>query len=142
MRLASHIMPGTPKMVFGKEGGLVEILYAGAGFLLIRREVYLTIQERLQLPMCNERFRVPMIPFFHPMLRPCEDAHWYLAEDYAFCERARQSGFKIMADTTIRLWHIGSHAYGWEDAGMDRGAVRHVRVELWSATGPGPSEGY
>ena len=25
-----------------------------------------------------------------------------------------------MADTTIRLWHIGNHAYGWEDAGMDR----------------------
>jgi len=116
--LASHVMPGTPKMVFGKEGGLVEILYAGAGFLLVRREVYMAIQQRL--PMCNERFKIPLIPFFHPMLHPCEDGHWYLAEDYAFCERARQCGFKIMADTTIRLWHIGNHAYGWEDAGMER----------------------
>ena len=118
--LASHVMPGSPKMVFGKDGGLVEILYAGAGFLLVRREVYLTVQERLQLPMCNERFRIPLIPFFHPMLHRCEEGHWYLAEDYAFCERARQCGFKIMADTTIRLWHIGNHAYGWEDAGMER----------------------
>jgi hypothetical protein len=107
-------------MVFGKDGGLTEILYAGAGFLLVRREVYMTVQQRLQLPMCNERFKIPLIPFFHPMLRPCEEGHWYLAEDYAFCERARQCGFKIMADTTIRLWHIGNHAYGWEDAGMDR----------------------
>jgi hypothetical protein len=118
--LASHVMPGSSKIVFGREGGLVEILYAGAGFLHIRREVYMTIQERLNLPMCNERFRIPLIPFFYPMLRPCEEAHWYLAEDYAFCERARQCGFKIMADTTIRLWHLGNHAYGWEDAGMER----------------------
>ncbi len=22
-----------------------------------------------------------------------------------------------MADTTIRLWHVGSYSYGWEDAG-------------------------
>lgn len=22
-----------------------------------------------------------------------------------------------MADTTIRLWHVGTHRYGWEDAG-------------------------
>ncbi len=28
-----------------------------------------------------------------------------------------------MADTSIRLWHIGQYAYGWEDAGQDR--VRH-----------------
>jgi len=116
--LASHVMPGAPKMVFGKDGGLVEILYAGAGFLLVRREAYMAIQQRL--PMCNERFKIPLIPFFHPMLHQCEDGHWYLAEDYAFCERARQCGFKIMADTTIRLWHIGNHAYGWEDAGMER----------------------
>ncbi len=25
-----------------------------------------------------------------------------------------------MADTSIRLWHIGEYAYGWEDAGLDR----------------------
>ena len=67
--------------------------------------------------MCNERFRSPMIPFFHSMVHPIEDGHWYLAEDYAFCQRARASGFKIMADTTIRLWHVGNQSYGWEDAG-------------------------
>ena len=44
-------------------------------------------------------------------------------EDYSFCERARQCGYKIMADTSIRLWHIGEYAYGWEDAGLEK--VRH-----------------
>jgi hypothetical protein len=118
--LACHIMPGTPAMVFGRHGGLVEMLYAGAGFLLVRREVYLTIQHRLQLPVCNERFGHPTIPFFLPLTRPIEDGYWYLAEDYAFCQRAHDCGYRIYADTTIRLWHIGNYRYGWEDAGLER----------------------
>jgi hypothetical protein len=118
--LACHVMPGQPSMTFGKRGGLVEMLYAGTGFLLIRREVYLTVMERLKLPVCNERFDRPTIPFFLPMVRPIEEGYWYLAEDYAFCERARQCGFRILADTSIRLWHIGYYRYGWEDAGLER----------------------
>ena len=70
--------------------------------------------------MCNERFGEPMIPFFHPMPHQCEDGHWYLAEDYAFCQRARECGFAIVADTTIRLWHVGTYPFGWEDAGIER----------------------
>lgn len=118
--LACHVVPGSPSLVFGNNGGLVELLYAGAGFLLIRREVYLAIQRKLKLPVCNERFGHPMIPFFYPMIRPIEDGYWYLAEDYAFCERARQCGYRIYADTSIRLWHIGPYHYGWEDAGLER----------------------
>jgi len=137
--LASHLLPGTSTIVFGKEGGLIEILYAGAGFLHVRREVYLAIQKLQRLPMCNERFRSPMIPFFQPMVRPCEDGHWYLAEDYAFCQRARASGYKIMADTTIRLWHVGNHAYGWEDAG--RSAERFERFVLNLGPEPERHEG-
>jgi hypothetical protein len=38
----------------------------------------------------------------------------------AFCERARQCGFRIMADTRIRLWHLGSYPFGWEDAGSTK----------------------
>lgn len=118
--LACHVAPGADRMVFGKGGGLAEILFAGTGFLLIRRQVYLDLLHKLKLPVCNERFGHPMFPFYHPMLRPTEDGHWYLAEDYAFCERARQCGYKIFADTSIRLWHIGTYRYGWEDAGMER----------------------
>ena len=118
--LASHIVPGTKRITFGQKGGLVEMLYGGTGFMLVRREVYLTVMERLQLPLCNERFGQPMIPFFQPLIRRIEDSHWYLAEDYAFCHRAKTCGYKIMADTRIRLGHIGNYKYYWEDAGMDR----------------------
>ncbi len=118
--LACHVAPGARSMVFGKRGGLVEVLYTGTGFMLVRREAYMTIQRKLKLPVCNERFGRPMIPFFQPMVRPIEEGHWYLAEDYAFCERAQQCGYRIYADTSIRLWHIGSYQYGWEDAGLKR----------------------
>jgi hypothetical protein len=116
--LSSHVMPGTPNIVFGQHGALVEVLYAGGGFLLVRRQVYTHIQRQLRLPVCNERFGHPMIPFFQPMVRPDDDGFWYLAEDWAFCERARQCGYRVMADTTIRLWHLGSYPFGWEDAGI------------------------
>jgi hypothetical protein len=53
------------------------------------------------------------------MVVPEGNEHLYLSEDYAFCHRARQCGHKIIADTTIRLWHHGSYPYGWEDAGID-----------------------
>ena len=118
--LACHALPATPQLRFGREGGLHEILYAGTGFLLVRREVYLRLQGELSLPVCNERFGHPMVPYFQPLLHADEDGAWYLAEDYAFCQRARSCGYRIMADTAIRLWHIGKHRYGWEDAGVDR----------------------
>lgn len=118
--IACQTMPGTSHLVFGKEGRLYEVLYVGAGFLHVRREVYSTIQQRLELPMCNEKFGRPMIPFFLPVTRRHEDGYWYLGEDYAFCQRARDCGYQIMADTTIRLWHYGSCGYGWEDSGIER----------------------
>ncbi|MDA1050976.1 MAG: hypothetical protein O3C40_10915 [Planctomycetota bacterium] len=118
--LACHVLPGTEKLIFGNEGGLTEILYAGTGFLHVRREAYETIRRELQLPLCNERFGGrPMVPFFQPMSHPLATGHWYLAEDFAFCERARQAGFKIFADTSVRLMHYGNYGYSWEDAGME-----------------------
>lgn len=119
--LACHVMPGTDAIQFGSAGGLMEILYAGTGFLLVRRVVYETIWEQLQLPLCNERFgERPMLPFFQPLVIEDPGGAWYLAEDFAFCQRARQCGYRIMADSSIRLGHIGKYEYSWEDAGTPK----------------------
>lgn len=133
--LACHIIPGTPSMQLGKRGNLLELLYVGTGFLLVRREVYLTMQRKLQLPVCNERFGHPMFPFFLPMVRPIEDGYWYLAEDYSFCQRARECGYQIFADTSIRLWHIGTYRYGWEDAGLERQRFGAFTLNFGAAPG-------
>ena len=97
----------------GTQGGLVEILYAAAGFLHVRREVYETVQHVTELPLCNPRFGKPLMPYFVPMIIPDESAHtllpdakWYLPEDFNFSERARRAGYKVMADSSIRLGHL------------------------------------
>ena len=98
----------------------MEILYAATGFLLTHRRVYTAIREQGDLQVCNERFGRPLVPYFLPMIIGDGSGHWYLGEDFAFCERARRCGFVIMADTQIRLEHIGRCGYTWEDAGSDR----------------------
>jgi len=66
--LASHVLPGTKELTFGAGGGLTELLYAATGFLHVRREVYLTMQRKLRLPICNTAFGHNMIPFFQPLI--------------------------------------------------------------------------
>ena len=117
--LACHVLPGTESITFGVDGGLVEIQYAGAGFLHVRREVYEVLCSQLELPVCNLRWGRQMIPFFQPLVSQTEQGGWYLAEDYAFCERVRRCGFRVFADSSIRLSHIGKYGFSWEEAGME-----------------------
>jgi len=114
---ACDFLPGTKSITFGKNGGLVQIRYVGFGFMLTKREIYPTMQAHLELPVCNQRFGSTIVPWFMPMVVPDGHGLWYLSEDYAFCERARKCGISIMADTRIRLYHVGSHGYSWEDPG-------------------------
>ena len=118
--LACHVLPGTKEISFGHGGGVVELLYGCAGFLLTQRDVYRAIQQTERLPVCHAWSQKPLVPYFLPMIVPKNGGHWYLSEDFAFFERARRCGYPVYADTTIRLWHIGSYGYSWEDAGIDR----------------------
>lgn len=129
--LAIHVLPGAESIQFGTTGGLYEIRYAATGFLHVRREVYETTRQKLKLPTCNTRFGERVVPYFQPLVimddrDPAANAlpstgedHWYLGDDYSFCERVRQAGFQIMADSTIRLAHYGAYGYSWEEAGAD-----------------------
>ena len=117
--LACQFLPGTEEIVFGQSGGPREILYAAAGFLLVRRAVYMDIYHRLDLPVCEEAPGPPLVPFFQPAVFPIDEGRRLLSGDYAFCERARRCGHRIVADTAIRLWNRGTRDYGWEDAGSE-----------------------
>jgi protein-L-isoaspartate O-methyltransferase len=118
-QFACAFLPDTRQVLFGTRGDLMEILYCGFGFVLTRRVVYETMQQKLGLSACNQRFQMPLVPYFTPMVAGEGEQAWLLGEDYSFCERARRCDFRVMADTTIRLWHVGSYRYGWEDAGRD-----------------------
>lgn len=135
-KFACSFLPETRKVVFGVKGGLLEILYAGFGFTLTRREIYETMQRQLQLPVCNRRFQTPLVPYFAPLVAGAGEDAWYLNEDYSFCERARRCGFRVMADTSIRLWHVGTYRYGWEDAGRDVQRFQHYTFNITDAAPP------
>lgn len=115
--LACHLMPSTDEVRFGIGGGLLELQYAGAGFLHVRSEVYDAMVRIYSMTECNLGFGESFYPFFQPMVVESPFGPWYLAEDFAFCHRAAVCGFRVFADTTIRLGHIGRYSYQWEDAG-------------------------
>jgi predicted GH43/DUF377 family glycosyl hydrolase len=91
---------------WGKDAGLHEIQYAGCGFLYTRRQVY----KDMRLPTAYLKGR-PVKPFFIPMLDTVDNELVYLAEDFAFCQRARAAGYRVYADTRLQLRHYGRHAY-------------------------------
>lgn len=127
--LACHVKPGTSELVFGEHGGLTELLYTGMGFCLIRREVFEDVRRTEALPLCNKA--KPFVPYFLPMVvKAGDDDDWYLAEDYAFCERARRAGHPVFADTRLRLSHVGRYGYTWEDAMGERPRYANVKMQL------------
>jgi len=108
--LAVELEPGTPPLRRG-EGGLVDVRYLGTALLCTQRIVYEDIQRTFSLPPCNTRFGAAVVPYFLPMVLPVGASHWYLGEDYAFCERARQSGHKIVVDPAIQIGRVGRAVY-------------------------------
>ncbi|QDT07033.1 hypothetical protein K227x_54580 [Rubripirellula lacrimiformis] len=129
-KIACRVLPETRSIQFGQNGGLMEVRYVAAGFLLVHRSVYKTVQTQLALPLCNEIFGGGVAPYFQPMVIDHGGSPLYLAEDFAFCERARQCGYNIMVDTRIRLGHVGSYEYSWEDSGKQLERVQNFTLRL------------
>jgi len=69
---------------------LFEVEYVGTGFMLISRQ-------------CIENvYATHPFPF-----QPISPKREYLSEDWAFCHRAKSLGYKVWAETTFELGHIG-----------------------------------
>lgn len=75
---------------------MFNVKYASTGFMLIKREVFLTL---------NYPF-----PF-----RPYAVDGEYLSEDWAFCDRAAHCGFDIWVRQDIELGHIGLYPFTVND---------------------------
>lgn len=136
-QLACSFLPDTRSVTLGEGGGLLAVRYVGLGFCLTRRAVYEAVAAHHRLPVCNRRFGSPLVPYFAPLAADDGGGWWYLAEDYAFGHRARQAGIKVMVDTRVRLLHLGSYPYAWEDAGNDR-VLHHTFVYHLTPDGSEP----
>ena len=103
----------------------VEIMLAGTGFLAIRRRVFESMLERLNLPFCMPN---GFYPFFETMQKEVEGEWRYLGEDWAFCERARELGFKVHLDPSIWIGHVGKYIYTPADLCREkRREVQNIR---------------
>ena len=116
--LSSMFPPEISSVVFGAASpGLYPLKYAAGGFLRIQSSVLQKMTRELPLPLCNTHIEAGFWPFFQPLVyRQDDGTHHYLAEDWAFSHRLRQVGITPLADTTIRLFHLGRRGYTWEDA--------------------------
>lgn len=103
----------TKSFIFGDLApGLYPLFYAPAGFLRVHAWVLREIIDILKLPLCANLGW----PFFMPMILDHGlQVFQYLSEDLAFSHRCRMAGFTPMADTTIRLFHVGKYSYTWEE---------------------------
>lgn len=107
---ACHFLPHRKAFTLGAEGSLQEVMYLGLGFLHSRRAVYETLIRQGHTPEVRDGAGHLTYPFFLPTVVPDGRGHWYLGEDFAFCDRVRAAGFPIRVDPSIRLGHWGSKA--------------------------------
>lgn len=117
-RMNADYMPEMETVSFGDQcKGLVPVLGVGAGFMRIHAHVLRTMIDKLSLPLC-EYGGVRLYPFCMPLVESLSDGRSrYHPEDYAFCYRAREAGFDVLVDGSIRLGHLGEYSYGWEEMG-------------------------
>jgi len=98
---------------FKKDAEPVPAEYLATGFMAVHRDVVDAMVEAL--PICSPQDRhMAYWPMFQTLIKD----HQELSEDWAFSERARQLGFPILIDPSIRLGHIGQKVYRLEDYAM------------------------
>jgi len=97
--------------------GFVTGIYAGTGFMMIRRSCF----ERMVLAYPETKFDVAhtyplpkdrsinQYALFDCIIEP--GTNIYLSEDFTFCRRWRQIGGKIWLDPRSRLTHHGSYKF-------------------------------
>lgn len=101
-----------------RHGDLLKINGNGMGFVLIHRQVFLDIAKHypnLKYVPSNYHSDTPHSPeemnnSFH-FFAEQQSENGFMSEDKSFFHRAKQVGYNIFLDTSIRLNHTGYHIY-------------------------------
>jgi GT2 family glycosyltransferase len=101
--------------------GLIEVLDAGTGFMLIKRGVleqmitafpeikYVRDMTSLNADGSIDRTTDTQYALFDGSID--EESRRYLSEDYTFCRRWQKIGGRIWTDPEIVLNHVGTHVF-------------------------------
>lgn len=92
----------------------LEIWNGGTGFMLIKKEVMLKMQEHLpsyvnDVKVLSGQPVDRITEYFACAIEPGLDR--LLSEDYYFCWKAREAGIKIYAAPWVNLGHFGSYLF-------------------------------
>ena len=93
----------------------VEIWAGGTGFMLIKREVFEDLKDKVSsykndvTILAGDLGQEPIIEYFACSIEP--ETERLLSEDYHFCRVARLNGHKIYAAPWVRLGHFGTYLF-------------------------------
>ncbi len=88
------------------EDGLLEVERVGTAFMLIRRHVIEELNNHYPIAFNSDTKRNHTVLFDFQAT-----AEGYVGEDYTFCDRAREHGFRIWVDPLLAFDHIGTKAF-------------------------------
>jgi len=97
------------------ERGCVEVRHGGTGFMLIKREVFLKLADKVPtyrpstIKDAEGNYLKPEVKEF--FATSIDDTGCLLSEDYHFCALWRANGGKVHANPFIKLEHVGTYIY-------------------------------
>ena len=112
-----------------------EVHYVGTGMMCIKREVL----EHMKMHYLHDlAFAMPdgfyseqksmwSVDLFAPITRGAhyKNSNFYLTEDFAFCQRARDCGFEVWKHLEVKCSHTGTHVFS--DDGETKMIERYAR---------------
>lgn len=98
----------------GKGGEIRQVRYVSSGLMGIKRKVFEKMIEKEVVHLCHPDTQA-FYPFFCPMEYKLGQTFLYLSEDWSFCQKAIDLGFKVFSDMGIKTGHIGPHTYTFDD---------------------------
>jgi len=95
--------------IFMDKMGLVRAKRVATAFMMIRKEVFESLRDAHPEWVYYDEKKEgdKTVCFFDFALKDGQ----YIGEDYLFCDRAREQGFEVWIDPTIKLGHMGVHEF-------------------------------
>lgn len=110
-----NLVKGVDRQV-GNVNDPMEIANGGTGFMMIKRNVFESLKDKVPTYTSDMHFAVESNPerkiiheFFATSID--EDTNRLLSEDYHFCKLARKNGFKVYAAPWVQLAHTGTYNF-------------------------------
>jgi len=144
-RLRSHNLPIVGGLYFKKnllhapvlnrpgqafDNGLLEVGEIGTGFLMIRRDVFGAMKEYFDIEYtgAGDQEQGARWDFFPVGRKDPSPKAQYLSEDYYFCQRAGEIGYKVYVDQKVVINHIGMASYPPQQDHLARGLAESLKI--------------